>query len=58
MIEVKDLAQLERAFGHIAERRELIEGFHFGVNSIVQSAVFALYRDFPDAFRYRGQERF
>jgi hypothetical protein len=58
MIEVKDLAQLEQAFGHVAERREPIESIHFGVNSLVQNAVFALYRDFPDAFRHRGQERF
>lgn len=58
MIEVKDLAQLEQAFGRVAGRREPVEGFHFGVNSLVQNAVFALYRDFPDAFRQRGEERF
>jgi hypothetical protein len=28
------------------------------VNSLVQNAVFALYRDFPDAFRHHGDERF
>jgi hypothetical protein len=33
MIEVKDLAQLDRAFDHVAERSEPTEGFHFGVNS-------------------------
>jgi hypothetical protein len=58
MIEVKDLAQLEQAFQRVASRGEPVEGFHFGVNSLVQSATFALYRDFPDAFRQRGQERF
>jgi hypothetical protein len=58
MIEVKDLAQLEQAFERVAERREPTEGFHFGVNALVRNAVFALYRDFPDAFRHRGEERF
>jgi hypothetical protein len=58
MIEVRDLAQLERAFQRLAGRGEPVEGFHFGVNSLVQNAKFALYRDFPDAFRHRGQERF
>jgi hypothetical protein len=58
MIEVKDLRQLEDAFERVAGRREPVEGFHFGVNSLVQNAVFALYRDFPDAFRHRGEEKF
>ena len=58
MIEVKNLAQLEQAFERVAGRRDPVEGFHFGVNSLAQNAVFALYRDFPDAFRVRGEERF
>ena len=58
MIEVEDLAQLDAAFTAVAGRSEPVEGFHFGVNSLVQNAVFALYRDFPDAFRHRGEERF
>jgi hypothetical protein len=58
MIEVKNLAQLEAAFERVAGRREPVEGFHFGVNSLVQNVVFALYRDFPDAFRHHGEERF
>lgn len=58
MIEVTDLAQLEAAFQQVAGRREPTEGFHFGVNSLAQNAVFALYRDFPDTFRHRGEERF
>ncbi len=58
MLEVKNLAQLELAFERVAGRREPAEGFHFGVNSLVQNAVFALYRDFPDAFRHHGEERF
>lgn len=58
MIEVRDLRQLEDAFEKVAARREPTEGFHFGVNSLAQNAVFALYRDFPDHFRHRGEERF
>jgi hypothetical protein len=58
MIEVKDLAQLERAFARVATRREPIEGLHFAVNSMVSDAQFALYRDFPDAVRERGEEKF
>jgi hypothetical protein len=58
MIEVKDLRQLEDAFEKIAGRREPTESFHFGVNALVQNAVFALYRDFPDRFRHSGEERF
>lgn len=58
MIEVKNLAQLEDAFLRVAGRREPVEGFHFGVNSLVRNAVFALYRDFPDPVRHRGEERF
>jgi hypothetical protein len=57
MIEVKDLAQLDRAFDHVAERSEATEGYHFGVNSLVQNVRFALYRDFPDPQRQRGAER-
>jgi len=58
LIEVKNLDQLDRAFARAAERREPTEGFHFGVNSLVQNVAFALYRDFPDAFRHRGDEKF
>lgn len=58
MLEVRDLAQLEQAFQHVAARRDPVEGFHHGVNSLVQNATFALYRDFPDAVRHRGEERF
>lgn len=58
MVEVGDLAQLEAAFQRVAGRREPTEGFHFGVNSLVQNASFALYRDFPDPVRHVGEERF
>ncbi len=58
MIEVRDLAQLEAAFQRVAGRAEPTEGFHFGVNSLARNVVFALYRDFPDLVRKRGEERF
>ena len=57
-VEVRDLAQLDAAFGTVASRREPTEEYHFGVNSLVQNATFALYRDFPDPERHRGEERF
>jgi hypothetical protein len=58
MIEVRDLAQLEQAFAQVAARRDPTESRHFDVNSMVVNARFALYRDFPDSFRHRGEERF
>jgi hypothetical protein len=58
MIEVKNLGQLDAAFDHVASRAEPVEGFHFGVNALVQNAVFALYRDFPDPIRRHGEEKF
>jgi hypothetical protein len=58
MIEVRDLAQLDAAFQRVASRREPEEGFHFAANSLVHNATFALYRDFPDPARHRGEEKF
>ena len=58
MIETKNLAQLEDAFQRVSGRREPVEGLHFAVNSLVDNATFALYRDFPDPQRHRGEEKF
>ena len=58
MIETQDLGQLEAAFQHVASRRNPVEDFHFHVNSLAVHASFALYRDFPDPVRHRGEERF
>jgi len=58
IIETKDLAQLDAAFNAVASRREPVEGVHFGVNSLVANATFALYRDFPDPVRQFGEEKF
>jgi hypothetical protein len=58
MIEVRGMAQLDTAFEEVSGRREPTEGFHFGVNSLVTNATFALYRDFPDPGRHVGEEKF
>ena len=58
MIEVDDLAMLDRAFAEVASRTLPIEQAHHAVNHMVKNALFALYRDFPDPVRIAGQERF
>jgi hypothetical protein len=58
MMEFTGMAQLDQAFARVGSRREPVEGVHFGVNSLVQNAQFALYRDFPDSVRHRGEEKF
>ncbi len=57
-IDFTDLSQVDRAFGTVSARTEPTEGFHHAVNSKVRDIFFALYRDFPDPGRARGQERF
>jgi hypothetical protein len=52
------MAQLDRAFNHVAARDEPVESFHHAVNSLVSDVFFALYRDVPDPVRVRGQEKF
>jgi hypothetical protein len=58
MMEFSDLARLDQAFNRVGSRREPTESVHFGGNSLVQNEQFALYRDFPDSIRYRGDEKF
>lgn len=58
VIEVDDLAQLDRAFAAASERANPIESLHAAVNQSVSSFRAALYRDFPDPHRKRGEERF
>jgi hypothetical protein len=58
MMEFSGLAQLDQAFAQVGSRREPVESVHFGVNALVQNVQFALYRDFPDAGRHRGEEKF
>jgi hypothetical protein len=58
VIEVDGLAQLDRAFGSVSSRSEPIESIHAAVNQSACNLRAALYRDFPDAHRVRGEEKF
>jgi hypothetical protein len=58
VIEVEGLAQLDRAFATVSTRTGPIEGLHAAVNQKARNLRAALYRDFPDAHRVRGEERF
>ena len=58
MVEVRDLSQLDAAFSYVARRSGVVEDFHAAVNSLVEDLTVALYRDFPDAVRERGEEKF
>jgi hypothetical protein len=57
-LEARDLSQLDEAFKSVAARSGEIEGLHAAVNQHVTDFLAALYRDFPDPGRVRGQERF
>jgi len=57
-LEFRSMAQMDEAFGQVARRADPVEGFHHAVNSKVEDVFFALYRDFPDDGRERGEERF
>ncbi len=57
-LEFDGLTQLDQAFGQVSARADPAESFHHAVNSKVQDAFFALYRDFPDPQRVTGQEKF
>lgn len=57
-IETETLAQLDAAFTIASRRDEPIESLHFHVNRWASNLSFSLYRDFPDAHRVRGQEKF
>lgn len=57
MMEFSNFSQLDAAFYRVAARDEPVELLHFFVNSLVEKVQFALYRDFPDDVRRRGQER-
>src|ERR1700761_8435138 len=57
-IDFQNLSQLDQAFGQVSTRTDPVESFHHAVNSKVSDVFFALYRDFPDAGRIRGDEKF
>jgi hypothetical protein len=50
-VEVRDLAQLDTAFGAAATRAGEAEARHSAVFCLVRDAVFGLERDFPDPAR-------
>jgi len=50
-ISVRDLAQLDEAFGTVAPRAGPVEDFHKRVYAQVTDFQSALYRDFPDPVR-------
>jgi hypothetical protein len=58
VIEVDGLAQLDRAFEAVSARSGPVESLHARVNQRVSGLTFALYRDFPDPHRVRGDEQF
>ncbi len=58
VIEVEDLAQLDRAFQDVSMRSGPVESLHAAVNQFAEDLTFALYRDFPDQGRERGEEQF
>lgn len=58
MLEFENLAQIDEAFALVSSRSEPVESFHQAVNSRVKDLSIALYRDFPDPGRVRGQEKF
>lgn len=57
-MEFQGLAELDRAFGHVASRTGEVEEKHFCVNHMIDKVTFALYRDFPDAEREGRQGLF
>ena len=58
VVEVEDLAQLDRALREVSTRSGPIEALHHAVNERACEMTFALYRDFPDSHREKGGERF
>ena len=58
VIEVEGLAQLDRAFATVSTRAGPIESLHAAMNQQVCNLRAALYRDFPDPQRVRGEEKF
>ena len=57
-LDFDNMAQMDKAFGAVSSRADPVESFHHAVNSKVEEVFFALYRDFPDPGRVRGQEKF
>ncbi len=58
LIEIEDLAQLDRAFQEVSKRTPAVESLHAAVNQFAEDLTFALYRDSPNRGRERGEEQF
>ena len=58
VIETMNLGQLDDAFLDVSRRSGPVESLHAAVNQSAQDLTFALYRDFPDPHRTRGEEEF
>ena len=58
LMEFENLAQLDHAFGHVSTRAGDVEVKHHGVNHMIDTVTFGLYRDFPDPGRETGEEKF
>lgn len=50
-IEVDRMAQLDDAFRHVAEHSDEVENLYYPVHQMIRSAVYGLYRPFPDENR-------
>ena len=57
-LDFENMAQMDRAFERVSARADPVESFHQQVNSKVRDIFFALYRDFPEPQRVRGEEKF
>lgn len=58
VVEIRDLGQLDHAFREVSTRSGAVEALHAAVNRAARDVTFALYRDFPDPHRTRGDEKF
>lgn len=58
MVEFENLTQVDAAFMAASSRTEPVESFHQTMNSKAENVRFALYRDFPDEHRKKGEEKF
>jgi hypothetical protein len=54
MVEFADLAQLNRSFDYVADKRDEVAAFHQSVTGAVRNLSTALYKDFPEPKRRRG----
>ncbi|MBV9827843.1 MAG: hypothetical protein JO001_19605 [Alphaproteobacteria bacterium] len=57
-LDFENMSQIDQAFSRVSSRADPVESFHHAVNSKVRDVFFALYRDFPDPGRVRGEEKF